>query len=395
MPDPWLSIIGIGEDSLEALTDASRKALAQAELVFGSARHLALAGVTDKGREWPLPFSVKEVLDCKGKSVAVLASGDPFWHGVGGTLATSLDPSDWRCYPAPSSFSTVSSRMGWRLETVHCLGLHAAPLEKLYPLLNAGEKFICLMRDGAQVQKLAQWLCETGFTDTELFVFEALLSPSERRRSSLVSGFSMTNINHPVTVAFIANGQKGLPQSSGLPDAVFASDGQMTKRAVRAVTLSSLSPRAGECLWDIGAGSGTIAIEWLIATKTGQAVAVECREDRLSNIQKNADQFGVASQMKIIKEKAPAGLDGLPVPDAVFIGGGLSADMLHQVWSCIPEGCRVVVNAVTLESEALLISWSAEKGGELMRLAVSSTKPLGSKRGWVAANPILQWVVTR
>lgn len=391
MADPWLTIIGLGEDGPAGLSPASRDALAAAEVVFGGPRHLALAGV--QGRPWSVPFDTAPVLAERGRRVAVLVSGDPFWFGAGGSLVPHLVPGEWVSHPAPSTFAQAANRLGWRLEEVLCLGLHAAPLARLAPVLGRNVRAICLLRDGAAVGDLAAYLTETGFGGSTLVVLEALGGPRERVRQTTAQAMDLTDIAAPVAVAIDAVGA-GNPRASGLPDALFQHDGQITKRPVRALTLSALAPRAGEVLWDIGAGSGSVGIEWLLAG-AAQCHAVEADATRAARAIANAERFGLGHRYSLARHTAPEGLETLPRPDAVFIGGGASEPLLVRLWALLPAGTRLVANAVTLETEALLLDWSARHGGEVLRIALAEAAPLGTKRGWRAAMPIVQWSVVR
>ena len=393
MADLWLTIIGIGEDGLAGLSEASRKALARAEVVFGGERHLKLADIGGRGRPWPVPFDVAPVLAGRGRPTVVLASGDPFWHGVGGSLAPHLADDEWIAHPAPSTFSLAAARLGWRLEDVICLGLHAAPLERLLPHLARGVRIICLVRDGKAVSELAGWLTARGFGASRLWILSALGGPRERVAEYRASDFAGEPAASPVAVALEAEGTAGLPRSSGLADDLFAHDGQITKRPIRALALSALAPRPGETLWDIGAGSGSISVEWALAG--GMAIAVEAREDRAANIRANAAAFGLSHRVSVIVGSAPVALSGLgkPLakPDAVFIGGGLDAAMFDALWPLLAHGTRIVAHAVTLETEALLSELHQRHGGELMRIELAHAAPLGRYRSWQAARPILQW----
>lgn len=395
MSDPWLSIIGLGEDGLSGLPGATRAALEKAETVFGGARHIALAQVGDRGREWPVPFSVAPVLALRGQPVAVLASGDPFWFGAGGSLAAHLAPDEWRAYPAPSTFALAAARLGWRLEEVQCLGLHAAPFERLVPILSPGVRVIALLRDGAAPAALANWLSGAGFGPSTLTVLEALGGPRERVRQSEAQLFDLDDIAAPVAVAINAAGKPGLPRAAGLPDDLFAHDGQITKRPVRALTLSALAPRPGERLWDIGGGSGSISVEWALSAPGASAICIEPRADRCANIRASAEAFGLSHRLSVIEGAAPEALDGLAPPDAVFLGGGGSEELLTALWTRLPPGTRLVANAVTLETQALLTNWQGAKGGSLTKAELSEAAPLGQGRGWTAARPIVQWSVTR
>lgn len=390
MADPWLTLIGVGEDGPAGLSDASRHALATAEIIIGAPRHLNLLNVA--GLEWPLPFSVQPVLAQRGRRVVVLASGDPFWYGVGGSLAAHLTPDEWRCHPAPSTFSLAAARMGWRLEDVLCLGLHAAPLTRLRPLLAQGQRILCLLRDGDAVGELAAYLVETGFGTSQVEVMQALGGPREARFGFVAQDFTDPPIATPVCAAISAVG-RGLPRAPGLDDAEFDHDGQITKRAARALTLSALAPRAGEVLWDIGTGSGSIAIEFLLAAAQSQAHAVEGNPDRAARALANAARFGLSHRFHLTAARAPDGLSDLPRPDVVFVGGGAS-EALFTTLGTLPTGTRWVANAVTLETEALLTQWHARKGGQLLRIDLADAGPLGNRTGWQPQRPLVQWSVT-
>lgn len=395
MSDPWLTIIGLGENGLEGLGDASRKALAQAEVVFGGPRHLDLAGAGAKGQPWPVPFSINPVLEMRGRKVAVLASGDPFWHGAGGALALHLEDGEWVSHPVPSTFALAANHLAWKLEETLCLGLHAAPYSRLRPLLGRGTRVICTMRDGAAPAELAEWLSAEGFGASKLTVMEALGGPRQRVRSATADGFELQDIQAPVAVAIEAAGSKGLPQASGLADDLFASDGQITKRPIRALTLSALAPRAGELLWDIGGGSGSVSVEWCLAASGARAITYEPRESRLENIQVNAAAFGLDHRITPVLGKAPQVLEDQPLPDCVFIGGGGSQALLDHLWEILPKGTRLVANGVTLETETLLMQAHARRGGHLLKAEIAEAGPLGSMRGWQRARPVIQWSVTR
>jgi precorrin-6Y C5,15-methyltransferase (decarboxylating) len=387
--DPWLTLIGLGEDGLDGLSPASRAALDSAEVIFGGPRHLDLIAAGGKGQAWPVPFDVAPVLDRRGIPTVVLASGDPFWFGVGGSLMAHLSPGEWVSHPAPSSFQLAANRLGWRLEELQCLGLHAAPFARLRPVLGRGVRVICTLRDGAAVAELSEWLAQNGHPDARLTVLERLGGPHER----IIQGLPREPVGAPVSVAIEAT-NPGLPGASGLPDDLFAHDGQLTKRPVRALTLSALAPRPGELLWDLGAGSGSIGIEWLLAGGA-RVEALEADPTRVARARGNVEAFGLSHRHRLHETRAPEGLDALPPPDAVFIGGGASDLLLTRLWDQIPPGTRLVMNAVTIETEALVLDWSARHGGDLMKIDLSEPVAIGGKRGWKASLPILQWSVTR
>lgn len=393
MADPWLTIIGIGEDGLAGLSEASRKALSNAETVFGGERHLALADVGSRGRAWPVPFDADIVLSCRGRPTAALASGDPFWYGAGASLAEKLDGGEWIAYPAPSTFSLAAARLGWRLEATACLGLHAAPFERLVPHLAQDARIICLVRDTAAMGKLAKWLTERGWGASLLWTLAALGGPREYIDQHRADLFAEDISGNLVAVAVQAIGGQGLPRSSGLPDDLFVHDGQITKRPMRALALSALAPRPGERLWDIGAGSGSVSVEWALCG--GTSIAIEAREDRAVNIRSNAAAFGLAHRITVVTGQAPKALATLDVPDAVFVGGGLDRPMFDAVWSRLAPGARLVAHAVTLETEALLGEVHQQHGGELMRVDIAHAAPLGRYRSWEAARPVVQWSAVR
>jgi precorrin-6Y C5,15-methyltransferase (decarboxylating) len=393
MGNPWLTIIGIGEDGLAGLSDASRKALREAETVFGGERHLALAGITDRGHVWPVPFDAEIVLGCRGRPTAVLASGDPFWHGVGGSLVGKLQVGEWVAHSAPSTFSLAVARLGWRLENVICLGLHAAPFERLLPHLARGARIICLVRDGRAASDFARRLTDRGWGPSAMWTLSALGGPRESITQHRADNYAGNSSDSLVAIALEARGAQGIARSSGLPDALFVHDGQLTKRPVRALALSALSPRPGERLWDIGAGSGSISIEWALCG--GTAIAVEARGERAANIRRNAASFGLTDRIAVIEGGAPGILSDLEAPDAVFVGGGLDAEMFDAIWSRVAPGTRLVAHAVTLETEALLADLHQRHGGELMRVEIAQAEPLGRYRSWKAARPIVQWSAVR
>ncbi|QPL47605.1 precorrin-6y C5,15-methyltransferase (decarboxylating) subunit CbiE [Halomonas sp. A40-4] len=403
---PWLTIIGWGESGTQGLTAASREALERAEVVFGARRHLRLlaplstdqsadlkADLKTKLREWPVPFAdgIPQLLAERGRRVVMLASGDPFWFGAGTSIVSHLEPREWQALPSPSTFSLAASRLGWPLQDCTCLGLHAKPLTRVRPYLHPGRRVLVLVRDGDAVAELAQWVCQFGFADSKLTVLEALGGEHERVRAFPAAATLPDDITHPVAVALEVAGEgPALPLTPGLPDSFFEHDGQITKQAIRAMTLAALAPKPGERLWDIGTGSGSIAIEWLLAHPDNQAVGFEQNAERAARARSNAENLGV-DWLEVKEGSAPDVLNDTPLPDALFIGGGLSQALLDDLWQRLPEGVRVVANAVTLESEALLAHWHQQAGGELMRLELANAALIGTRRGWKASYPIVQW----
>ncbi|BDT72187.1 precorrin-6Y C(5,15)-methyltransferase [decarboxylating] [Comamonadaceae bacterium OS-4] len=392
---PWLTVIGIGEDGLHGLGDGSRSALARAQHVFGGPRHLALADVGSRGIEWPVPFDVAPVLALRGQPVVVLASGDPFWFGAGGSLAAHLQPGEWVAHPAPSTFSLAASRLVWRLEAVHCFGLHASPFARTRSALHPGAQLICLLRDAAAVGEFARWLTAQGCGASALWVLEALGGPREHIRQTTAAALDFADIQTPVAVAVqVASTDAtfaGLPRSAGLPDAGFASDGQITKSPIRALTLAALAPRPGEYLWDLGAGSGSVSVEWCLAG--GTSSAVEQHAERVTNIRSNAAHFGIDHRLTVHHGHTPDLLASLPTPHAIFVGGGFDMALFALLQVTAPQGTRLVVNAVTLETESALLQLHAQHGGELLRIELAQAAPLGRMRGWQPSRPVVQWSV--
>jgi precorrin-6Y C5,15-methyltransferase (decarboxylating) len=296
-------------------------------------------------------------------------------------------------HPSPSTFSLAAARLGWPLESTVCIGLHAAPFERLVPLLGRGAQIICLVRDAKAAGDLAGWLTARGFGASRLWTLSALGGPRESVSESRAESYAVGDAVSPLALAIEADGTTGLPRASGLADDLFQHDGQITKRPIRALALSALAPRPGERLWDIGAGSGSISIEWALAG--GSAIAIEAREDRLVNLRANAEAFGLTHRIMVVVGSAPAALASLDKPDAVFIGGGLDAGMFEAVWKLMPDGARLVAHGVTLETEALLSELQQRQGGELMRIDIAHTAPLGRYRSWQASRPVVQWSVVK
>jgi len=404
MPDPapsrrWLSIVGIGEDGIDGLSAGARDLIARAEIVFGGARHLALAAPLIRGeaKPWPSPFSqgIDAVLAARGRQVCVLASGDPFFYGVGATLAGHVVPEETWVVPAPSAFSLAAARMGWALPETVLLSVHGRALDRIRPHLHQGARILALTSDADGPAALAQLLTETGFGPSQLTVLEALGGDSERIRTATAAEFDVNNIAALNTVAIdvvAAPGARIIAYTPGLADDLFEHDGQITKREIRAVTLSSLAPCRGELLWDVGAGSGSVAIEWMLADPSLRAIALEARADRAVRIGRNAAAFGVPS-LVVTEGTAPQALHGLDAPDAIFVGGGASVPgVLDACLVALKPGGRIVANGVTLETEAALLARHAERGGTLTRIAVSRADHVGGRTGWRPAMPVIQWV---
>ncbi len=394
--EPWLKIIGWGEDGIKGLSTTSQRLLFQAEVIFGSKRHVQLLPELNASiREWPVPFEsgIPLLLAERGRDVVMLVSGDPFWFGAGTVLARHLAPIEWRALPAPSTFSLAAARLGWPIEDTKFLGVHAAPIGRVRPYLRRKEKIIVLVRNNDAVIELSALLCAQGFGGSTMHILEALGGERERIRTISAEQFQFDDILHPVAVALeVAGSGNAIPCSSGIDDDFFEHDGQITKKIIRAVTLSALAPNPGELLWDIGTGSGSIAIEWLLSNPKNNAIGFEFNSTRAVRARRNAKNLGV-DWLRIIEGDASEMLEEAPLPDAVFVGGGVSNELLRVLWRRLKPGTRIVINAVTLESEILLVKWQEKKGGRIVKLDVSEVTSLGERRGWKASYPIVQWQV--
>jgi precorrin-6Y C5,15-methyltransferase (decarboxylating) len=394
----WLSIVGIGEDGIAGLSEAAREHVACAEIVFGGKRHIALAAPLIRGaaRCWPSPFerAVEEVLAQRGRRVCVLASGDPYCYGVGSVLARRIDSGEMEVLPAPSAFSLAAAKLGWALPETALLSLHGRAVDLARPHLHPGARVLALTSDGEGPAALAHLLARSGFGVSRLTVLEALGGPRERVRTASAAQFDLGAVDDLNVVAIEVTAAPGacvIARAAGLDDDLFEHDGQITKREVRAITLSSLAPRRGELLWDVGAGAGSVAIEWMLADASLRAIAIERGPQRAARIRRNAATLGVPA-LAVVEGAAPDALETLPVPAAIFVGGGASdPGVLDKAGAVLPAGGRLVVNAVTLGTEALLLERHALLGGELIRIEVSRAQPVGRERGWRPALPIIQW----
>ncbi|MER8721669.1 precorrin-6y C5,15-methyltransferase (decarboxylating) subunit CbiE [Mesorhizobium sp. M0999] len=398
-PTPkWLAIVGIGEDGLAGLGDEAKRLIAEAEFIFGGKRHLALVASLAKGeaRAWPVPFDagMADVLALAGRQVCVLASGDPFFHGVGATLARKVKPGQMHVIPAPSAISLAAARLGWALQDIETISLHGRPLDLIRPLLHPRARILALTSDGDAPATIARLLVELDFGGSRLTVLEALGGPNEKLRSARADAFDLRDIN-PLNVLALelesTQEARILPLTVGRADHLFEHDGQITKHDIRAITLAALAPRRGELLWDIGAGSGSIGIEWMLAHPSTRAIAIEANSDRAARIVRNAAHCGVPG-LVVVEGSAPKALAGLDTPDAIFIGGGGSdAGVLNAAIKALPSRGRLVANAVTLEMEALLLAEHIKRGGDLTRITISRASPVGSMQAWRPAMPVTQW----
>lgn len=390
---PWLTIVGIGEDGYAGLGKAARRALLAASEVIGAPRQLELLPhcLRANRQVWPSPFSLEPVLRRRGEPTCVLASGDPMLFGVGASLARQIPSGEMLVLPAPSSVSLAAARMGWALQDCTLLSLVARPLAALQAQVHDGVKLLILSNDSESPAAIAALLRERGFGPSRISVLEHLGGESERRIDGLASDWSLseTAALNLVAVECVAGADAvRISLTTGLPDDAFRHDGQLTKRDVRAMTLARLAPRPGELLWDVGAGCGSIGIEWMRAHPSCRALAIEANGGRQEHIRHNRDALGVPA-LQLVCGAAPEALQGLERPDAIFIGGGVTIPgVFEHCWEQLKPGGRLVANAVTLQSEATLVGWRERIGGELTRLSVAQAQPLGGFDTWRAALPI-------
>lgn len=400
MTEPWLTIVGIGEDGLDGITGTAKTHIGKAEIVFGGERHLRLAkglGMAEQ-RRWqsPLSTSIEELMRLRGrKQVCILASGDPFFYGIGSTLAEKIPATEMRIYPAPSAFSLAGAKIGWPLQDVTMISLHGRPVELVRPHLHPGRKILALTSDENGPAEIASYLTEHGFGPSRLTVLEALGGPDERVRQTEAARLDCENVSR---INILGIEPSAMPDAlvisyaPGLPDTAFEHDGQITKREIRALTISALAPASGQLLWDIGAGSGSVGIEWMLMHPSLSAIAIEPEAKRLNRIAENAAALGVPG-LQLRAGSAPAALDGLAAPDAIFIGGGGTDDgVVDTAIKALKPGGRLVANAVTTEMETLLSVLYGELGGRLTRVQIARAEPLGQMHGWRPAMPITQWV---
>ena len=391
---PWLTVVGLGEDGFSGLGEAARTAIDQAQIIFGGARHLALIP-QQPGQQchpWPRPFegAYQQILSYRGQRVCVLASGDPMWHGIGARLVNHIALDELRILPAPSAITLAAARMGWAVQDITVIPVHSQSLAQVHLHLAPKARLVALSANSDTPRQLAALLVNAGFGDSQMTLFEHLGGSAERRVTAPAAEWRAQSVAALNLVAVDCDipSVRAWSRRASLPDAAFDHDGQLTKRDVRALTLARLAPVSGELLWDVGAGCGSIGIEWLRAIDRGRCLAIEANPERCARIRHNCAQLGVP-ELEIMVGTAPVCLAGLEPPDAIFIGGGVTVNgMIEHCWAALKPGGRLVVNAVTLQSEAVLITWRERVGGELTRVQVAQAEPLGRFDGWRTAYPV-------
>jgi precorrin-6B C5,15-methyltransferase / cobalt-precorrin-6B C5,C15-methyltransferase len=444
----WLHIIGVGEAGVDALPQASRLIIGYAETILGPERFLrqveqVLTGATppefdetsdlvakrnfeaiarallEDGQpsqavghprqsqpdmpeliEWEggLDRMIAQVKRLRDTPTVILASGDPMWFGIGATLSKHLDAGEFEAHPHPSAFQLAAAVLRWPLQAVSCISLHGRPAELIVPHLVPGSRILALTSDADTARQVADILSARGYAESMMTVLENLGGPEERITSAMAVDFDTSIIGDFYVLAVdCAPGSEALllPPLPGLPDDAFAHDGQLTKREIRAATLSKLVPLPGALLWDVGAGSGAIAIEWMRAAREAEAIAFESDEERLQLIANNALALGVPN-LRIDGGEAPQSLSGMPSPDAVFLGGAVSDEEIFEVcWNALKPGGRLVANAVTIDGETALYARQEQHGGELVRIETAVLDTIGEHRVLKPRLAVLQWSVTK
>jgi precorrin-6Y C5,15-methyltransferase (decarboxylating) len=398
---PWLAVIGIGEDGLAGLSAAARALIDGATLLVGGERHLALvpAGAAER-LAWrqPLAETLALIAARRGTPVAVLASGDPLCYGVGATLARQFPAEEMLVLPQPSAFSLAAARLAWPLAECATITLHNHPIETINLHLAPGARILALTTDGDTPVPAAELLTKSGWGPSAMTVFAHMGGERERRIDATAETWPLGRVAALNTLAIECRpgpAARPLSRLAGLPDDAFEHDGQITKRSVRAATLAALAPLPGELLWDVGAGSGAIAIEWLRTSRALRAIAIERDAMRSAVIARNAAALGVPD-LRVVQGAAPAALAGLPAPDAIFLGGSVSdAALWEALWKALKPGGRLVANAVTVEGEMQLARWYARFGGEMTRVAVSRAEAVGGYSGWRSSMSVTQLAVVK
>lgn len=395
----WLSIIGIGDDGLDSLSPVAKSLIDQAQLIVGGERHLALLPPTSQQKiTWakPISDSIDLIKQYRAQAVCILASGDPLCYGVGTTILRHIPIKQITIIPAPSAFSLAASRLGWPIPDIEIVSLCGRDPHLINALLYPGARILALSADRHTPNIVAKILNQQGQGDVQITVLEHLGGSAEKIITSSAATWSEPAVAQLNMIALTCPPtMPGISRSPGLPDDSYCHDGQLTKREIRAVTLAALAPLPGQLLWDVGAGNGSISIEWMRSNPRNLAVAIEQNSQRRQNLAHNAATLGVPN-LQIIAGQAPAVLNDLPIPDAIFIGGGLTIpDVFEKCWHHLKIGGRLVANAVTVETEQRIFQLQQQYGGDLSRIAIQHAEPIGKFLGWKASAPITQWIVVK
>ena len=394
MSAPWLHIIGIGEDGMAGLSAEARGLVENAEAIVGGDRHHDLAGNRTAERiAWPSPFDamIETILGFKGRRVVVLVTGDPLWYSVGARILKSIPACEIVFHPQLSSFQWASCRMGWSLADTETLTVHGRAAEQILPWLAPGVRMLLLTKDATSPGTIAALLTERGYGQSRLTVLAALGGPKEKRFDGTAEDWAQDVPDfHVLAVECVAGPDAEILPRTGLPDDAFAHDGKITKRTARALALAKLVPVRGGILWDVGCGCGSVAVEWMRAGWEAKAYGIEPKPERREMARANALRLG-APKLELVDGTAPAVLSGLPAPDAVFIGGGISQANIKACMENLKPHGRLVAHAVTLESEAVLLAAFDAHGGELQRISTETAEPVGPFHGWRPSMTVTQW----
>lgn len=395
----WLHIIGIGEDGVAGLLPATRAVLESAEVIIGGDRHHELsAQISAERLAWPHPFDalIDELVARKGKRVAVLATGDPLWYSVGARIGRAIDPSEIVYHPQISAFQLASARMGWSMADLETLTVHGRPVEQMKAFIQPDQRLLVLTTGADTPEQIAGFLAASGYGKSRMSVLAAMGGSNEARFDGVAENWAHeVPAFNTLAVECIADSDAALmPRVPGLEDALFVHDGTMTKREVRAATLAKLMPMRGALMWDVGTGCGSVAVEWMRSARYARAIGIEPRADRREMAARNALALGVP-KLELIEGSAPEALAGLDAPDAIFIGGGLSETSFEACWNALRPLGRLVANAVTLESEAVLLALHKAHGGDLVKISVNRAEPVGGLTGWRPLMPVTQWSLVK
>ena len=393
-----IAVVGIGADGWPGLGEPARAAILGARTIFGSERQLALLPAEATGERRPLPSPLEPLLDELADlhdGACVLASGDPMLHGIGASLARRLGPERLDVHPHPSAFALACARLGWPAAEVELVSAVARPADVVARVLQPGRRIVAYVTGADGASTLARVVTERGFGGSRLVVLERLGAAGERVTEATAQSFDApADPLHAVAIEVGDGPLRALVP--GLPDDAYETDGQLTKRQVRAITLAALAPAPGALLWDVGAGSGSIGVEWLRAERTARAIGIEPDAARADRIERNALVLGVPDRLTVVRGRAPEALAGLDAPTAIFVGGGVTTPgMLDACWDALAPGGRIVANAVTLESEQIVVAGRAQRGGTLTRIAIAHAEPIGGFTGWRAQMPVVQWAATK
>lgn len=393
----WLHVVGMGEDGLAGLTPPARAVVEAAEVLIGGERHKGLP-VSVERLDWPEAFSdlIALLRRHKGRRVVVLCVGDPLWYSIGARIGRAIPPSEIVYHPQVSAFQLAAARMGWSLADLETLAVHGRPVEQMIAFIQPDQRLLILTTGADTPSRIARFLTERGFGKSRMTVLAAMGGPDEARIEGVAEAWSAeVPPFNTLAVECVAAPDAALqPRVPGLPDDLFQHDGTMTRREVRAATLAKLMPMRGALLWDIGAGSGSVSIEWMRAARYSRAIGIEPRADRRMAAAANALALGTP-KLELVEGEAPAALEGLPPPDAIFIGGGLSEEVFEAAFAALRPLGRLVANGLTPEHEALLITLQGRHGGDLARLQIARREGPKGAEAWQMLGPVTQWSLVR